>query len=70
MSSGLNTTTGEISIALPSIGGMSQQEFIGYSVSNAVMFLLIIALLCVYRMDYFHVINEKRLEKEIEKADR
>lgn len=70
MSSGLNTTTGEISIALPSIGGMSQQEFIGYCVSNAVMFLLIITLLCVYRMDYFHVINEKRLEKEIEKADR
>lgn len=70
MNGGLNTTTGEITISLPTVAGMSKDTFITYCIVNGVLFVLIITLLCVYRLDYFHVINEVRLEREIEKAER
>ena len=68
--SGLNTTTGEVSVKLPTIAGMSQDQFYAYCIVNSLLLILVVTLLCVYRMDYFHVISETRLEREIEKADR
>lgn len=70
MNGGLNTTSGEIAVTLPTVAGMSKDTFLAYCIVNGVLFLLIIVLLCVYRLDYFHVINENRLEREIEKAER
>jgi hypothetical protein len=70
MNGGLNKTTGEITISLPSIGGMSRDTFLAYCIVNGVLFVVIIGLLCIYRLDYFHVIGGVRLEREIEKAER
>lgn len=49
---------------------MPKGTFQAYAAVNGILFVVIITLLCVYRMDYFHVINENRLEREIEKAER
>ena len=70
MNGGLNSTSGEIAITLPTIAGMPKDTFLAYCIVNGILFLLIIVLLCVYRLDYFHVIDENRLEREIEKAER
>lgn len=70
MNGGLNRTSGEITLQLPTIAGMSKNTFTAYVIVNCILFLMIIILLCVYRLDYFHVIDEHRLEREIEKAER
>jgi len=70
MNGGLNTTSGEIIVNLPTIGGMSKSTFLAYCIVNALLLILIFALLCIYRLDYFHVINEVRLEREIAKAEK
>ena len=70
MNGGLNKTSGEITVELPTIAGMSRGSFFAYCIVNSILFVLIIVLLCIYRLDYFHVIDEHRLEREIEKAER
>ena len=70
MNGGLNKTSGEITLQLPTIAGMSKDTFTAYCIANSILFVIIIVLLCVYRLDYFHVIDERRLEREIEKAER
>ena len=68
--SGINGTSGEVSIEIPKIGGLTSDELIAYSVANAVLFLTILTLFCVYKSSYFHVVDERRIEREIIKYDR
>ena len=59
--SSLNTTSGEVSIEVPTIGGLTPGELITYSTVNVLLFILIIILACTYKMNYFHVVDEKRI---------
>ena len=41
-----------------------------YTSVNGVLFAIIVLLLCVYRMDYFHRIDDQRVQVELARQDR
>ena len=49
---------------------MTSDEIVSYTVTNVFLFIIILALFCVYKSAYLHVVDEKRIEKEIIKYDR
>lgn len=68
--SGINGTSGEISIEIPKVGGLTSDEIVSYTVVNVFLFITILVLFCVYKSAYLHVVDERRIEKEILKYDR
>ncbi len=55
-------TTGTVETGALSIGGLDTNEIIGYSIGNFVLLAVIIGLICVYRMNYLHVVDDIRIE--------
>ena len=49
---------------------MTQAEIVTYVTINVVLFLILIAAVFIYKLDYFHVVDQARIEKECEKADK
>jgi|LauGreDrversion4_2_1035121.scaffolds.fasta_scaffold99885_3 hypothetical protein len=52
-----------ISFKFNKIGGMEQKDFATLLGVNCGLFITIIALALVYRMDYFHKIDQERIDK-------
>lgn len=57
-----STSQASTDISALSIGGLDTNEIIGYSIGNFVLLAVIIGLICVYRMNYLHVVDDIRIE--------
>ena len=58
-----------VSFEFPEYGGMSEYDFYLYGSINAILFLVVITLLCIYKLDYFHKIDTVRVEDEIARQE-
>lgn len=49
---------------------MDKDDFVLLVSINSGLFILIIVLLCVYRMNFFHKIDDKRIDLEIARLEK
>jgi len=49
---------------------MDESDFIMLVSINCGLLVLIIVLLCIYRMNYFHKIDDKRIDLEIARLEK
>ena len=66
----MNETTTILTFQFNSFGGMEESDLILLVSINSGLLVLIIILLCIYRMNYFHKIDDKRIDLEIARLEK
>jgi hypothetical protein len=50
--------------------GMDETELTNFVVANVILFIILLTLICIYRQDWLHKIDQDRIDREIARADK